>query len=61
MRDSSQVVMRNELSFALRDTTPVTPLHTLILPRRHAETYFDLTDEELAAANDCSARCASTF
>lgn len=52
LRDSSLVVMRNGLSFAVRDTTPVTPLHTLVLPCRHAPTYFDLTDDELAAAND---------
>jgi ATP adenylyltransferase len=45
-------VLRNELAFALRDTTPVSDLHTLVLPFRHAPTYFDLTPEELAAAND---------
>jgi diadenosine tetraphosphate (Ap4A) HIT family hydrolase len=44
--------MRNELTFAVRDTTPVTFLHTLVLPYRHAATYFDLTDPELAAANE---------
>lgn len=52
LRDDARVIMRNRLAFAIRDTTPVTPLHTLILPCRHAATYFDLTDEELAAAND---------
>jgi len=52
LRDSPQVVRRNPLTFALRDTTPVTPLHTLVLPYRHAPTYFDLTDDELAATND---------
>lgn len=44
--------MRNELTFAIRDTTPVTPFHTLVLPYRHAQTYFDLTEPELAAANE---------
>lgn len=52
LRDGPHVVMRNALMFALRDTTPVTPLHTLVLPYRHAPTYFDLTGAELAAAND---------
>jgi len=51
LRDDARVVMRNELAFAVRDTTPVTPMHTLVLPFRHAATYFDLTDDELAAAN----------
>ncbi len=45
LRDSPLVVMRNSLAFALRDASPVTPLHTLILPLRHAPTYFDLTDQ----------------
>ena len=45
-------MVRNELAFALRDTTPVSDLHTPVLAFRHAPTYFDLTPEELAAAND---------
>ncbi len=52
LRASDAVVMRNELAFALRDASPVTPLHTLVLPLRHTPTYFDLTDQEIAAAND---------
>ena len=52
LRNSERIVVRNELAFALRDTTPVSDLHTLVLPFRHAPTYFDLTPEELAAAND---------
>lgn len=52
MRNSDRIVLRNELAFALWDTTPVTDFHTLVLPFRHAPTYFDLTPEELAAAND---------
>jgi ATP adenylyltransferase len=52
LRDGPNVVMRNELTFAVRDTTPVTSFHTLVLPYRHAATYFDLTEAELAAANE---------
>lgn len=52
LRDDPRVVLRNDLTFAVRDTTPVTKLHTLVLPLRHAPTYFDLTEHELAAAND---------
>ena len=52
LRYSQLVVMRNDFAFALRDTSPVTPLHTLVLPLRHTPTYFDLTDQEIAAAND---------
>jgi diadenosine tetraphosphate (Ap4A) HIT family hydrolase len=32
----------NALSYAIRDGNPVTPLHTLIIPRRHVESFFDL-------------------
>lgn len=41
----------NELAFALSDNHPVTSLHTLIVPRRHAPTYFDLHDPERRAIN----------
>ncbi len=43
------VVAANDLAFAIRDRTPVTPLHTLVLPRRHAATYFDLSEDERRA------------
>jgi diadenosine tetraphosphate (Ap4A) HIT family hydrolase len=35
----------------MRDNYPVTPLHTLIVPRRHSSTYFDLSDPERRAIN----------
>jgi ATP adenylyltransferase len=40
------VLVENELAFAVRDSNPVTPLHTLILPRRHVSSFFDLTEAE---------------
>jgi diadenosine tetraphosphate (Ap4A) HIT family hydrolase len=46
-----RIIMDNELSFAVRDGFPVTPLHTLIIPRRHVEDYFGLTDDELLACH----------
>jgi diadenosine tetraphosphate (Ap4A) HIT family hydrolase len=32
----------NALAYAIRDGNPVTPLHTLIIPQRHVESFFDL-------------------
>lgn len=32
----------NALSYAIRDGNPVTPLHTLVIPRRHVESFFEL-------------------
>ena len=36
--------------FAFRDKHPVTPLHTLVIPRRHVADYFDLLPAERADA-----------
>jgi diadenosine tetraphosphate (Ap4A) HIT family hydrolase len=36
----------NALSYAIRDGNPVTPLHTLIIPQRHVESFFDLRGGE---------------
>ena len=43
---SARVLEDNEHAEALRDGYPVTELHTLVIPKRHVATYFDLTDEE---------------
>ncbi len=43
------IIFANRLAFAVRDTTPVTPLHTLILPRRHVASYFELAGAEHGA------------
>ena len=39
------------MALALSDNFPITPLHTLIIPRRHAPSYFDLYDPERRAIN----------
>jgi ATP adenylyltransferase len=45
------IIAQNELAIALYDAHPVTPLHALIVPRRHAASYFDLHDPERRAIN----------
>ncbi len=45
-----KIIAKNEFSFAIRDGFPVTDLHTLIIPNRHAVDYFELNKEELT---DC--------
>lgn len=47
-----RVIAENTLAYAIRDGYPVTPLHTLIIPKRHATTYFDLLEEEILACNE---------
>ena len=46
-----ELVAENELAVAFRDLYPVTPLHTLIIPKRHVSDYFDLHQPEHNAIN----------
>ena len=39
----------NAVAFAIRDSFPVTALHTLVIPRRHVADYFELHDSEVRA------------
>jgi len=47
--DPSRMIAENELCYAIRDAFPVTPLHTLVIPKRHVADYFDLYQPELNA------------
>ena len=42
-------IAQNALTFTVRDTLPVSPGHTLILPKRHIASIFEATKEEVAA------------
>ena len=44
-----EVLRENDLARAFADTYPVSPGHTLIVPRRHVRTIFDTTPDEYAA------------
>ena len=44
--DPSSIIAENDIAYVVHDGYPVTELHTLIIPKRHSETYFDLTDRE---------------
>ena len=48
---SVRIVLENELAYAVRDGYPVTEMHSLIIPKRHIQDYFDLTTEELIACD----------
>ncbi len=45
--DKFKIINQNNLSYAVRDNFPVTDLHTLIIPKRHISSYFDLTQAEI--------------
>jgi ATP adenylyltransferase len=49
--EEKRVVSENELSFSIEDKFPVTSLHSLIIPKRHIPTYFQLGQSEINAVN----------
>ena len=49
--DKSRIEATNELAIVIRDQFPVTPLHTLIIPKRHVADYFGLYQPEINAIN----------
>jgi ATP adenylyltransferase len=50
--DPSRITATNELAYAIRDGFPVTEGHTLVIPKRHVEDYFGLTQDELVACDE---------
>ncbi len=46
---SGRIVMVNDLAVAIRDGFPVSPGHTLILPKRHIGSFFKVTEAERSA------------
>jgi len=47
--DSKRIVAENALAVAVRGGYPATPLHTLVIPKRHTDTYFNLFTSERRA------------
>lgn len=56
---SRELVKENRLAAAFRDAFPVSEGHTLIVPKRHAATFLDLTEEETAAVFALARECAA--
>ena len=42
----------NQLAYSSIDSYPVSEFHSLIVPKRHVETYFELSSEEIQACNE---------
>lgn len=42
------VTRENRLAYATRDSYPISPGHTLIIPSRHCPDFFDMTPGEMA-------------
>ncbi len=49
--DKTNFIAENKFAYAIHDGFPATKFHTLILPKRHVVSYFDLDKTELNAIN----------
>jgi len=47
--DPSKQLFSNDLAIAIADGFPISPGHSLIIPRRHFPSLFEATEEERAA------------
>ena len=47
-----ELQFENQLAYSSIDSYPVSEFHSLIVPKRHAETYFELTKKEIQACNE---------
>ena len=50
--NAKQLVSEDELCYAAKDSFPVTEFHTLIIPKRHVASYFDLNLSEVSALHE---------
>ena len=49
---ANEILDGNDLALCLIDNHPVVEGHCLIIPKRHAPTWFDLTVDEVLAINE---------
>ena len=47
-----ELQFENKLAYSSIDSYPISEFHSLIVPKRHVKTYFELTNEEIHACND---------
>jgi diadenosine tetraphosphate (Ap4A) HIT family hydrolase len=44
-----RVVAENDLAAAVRDKEPASNGHTLVIPKRHCQSFFELDEDEIAS------------
>jgi diadenosine tetraphosphate (Ap4A) HIT family hydrolase len=57
--DPDRTIAAAPLAFAIRDGFPISPGHTLIIPRRHVGSWFEATAEEREAIATLLDACKS--
>lgn len=55
------VIMENKTVFAIRDSSPVSQDHTLIIPRRHCLDFFEMTRQERCDAYELIKKLKKTI
>lgn len=51
-REKKNIIHENELFFSIYDNYPVNKGHVLIIPKRHIESYFELSSHEKRLLDD---------
>jgi len=49
--NENKIILKNNLAFLIRDNFPVSKYHSLIIPKRHFEDFFEIRQAELNAIN----------
>ena len=44
--NQSRIIDQNDSAFTLRDAYPLSPGHTLVIPKRHVASFFQLSEAE---------------
>ncbi len=47
-----ELQFENELAYSSSDNYPISKFHSLIVPKRHVQNYFDLNKNEILACNE---------
>jgi diadenosine tetraphosphate (Ap4A) HIT family hydrolase len=56
-----RIIDSNDLALVIRDGYPVSPGHTLVIPKRHIGSWFDITPEEQSAMLDLLGRAKAVL
>ena len=56
-----RIIDSNDLALVIRDGYPVSPGHTLIIPKRHIGSWFEITREEQSAMLDLLGRAKAVL
>ena len=56
-----EIIFENDLAFVAFDSYPVSQFHSLIIPKRHIQNYFDLTNDELLACHGLLLKIKNTI